>query len=133
MGVRPQGLNAGRAQLGDIYTIIFYIGLWLMVLRLGRETFLFPITWDDSIKWPTFNHNNSIALVEPGLYNASLSSTSYYDNFSKSSLDLGYYFLRTPYSTFWELGKNLLTLWGTAISIGDRDTPSLILLVGFRH
>ncbi|KII91874.1 glycoside hydrolase family 43 protein [Plicaturopsis crispa FD-325 SS-3] len=112
LGVRPQGGNINRTQL-------------------GRETFLFPVTWSDG--WPTFNHNKSIGLVGPGLFNLSdpLKATSWYDDFSGHKLDEGYYYLRTPYSPFHALvrsgKKSLLRIWGSAVALGNRDTPSVLL------
>jgi hypothetical protein len=73
LGIRPQGGNIARAQL-------------------GRETFLFPVQWKDG--WPVFNDGKSIGLVGPGLRNRTFESTSWYDGFSaegQSQLGLSYY------------------------------------------
>jgi hypothetical protein len=109
LGVRPQGNSTDRAQL-------------------GRETFLLPMTWLPS-GWPCFNNNQSLALVEPGLYNRSLSATDYVDQFDGEKLDKSFYFLRTPYTKLYDLAarKGWLRVLGSPISIGDRDTPSLIM------
>ena len=93
----------------------------------GRETFLFPVKWIDG--WPTFNNSQPLGLTGPGLYTHSIESTSFEDDFSSTSLDLGYYHLRTPYLRFWSLvdRPGWLRLQGGAFTLGDREQPSLLL------
>nr|XP_031859688.1 uncharacterized protein CI109_004963 [Kwoniella shandongensis]KAA5526760.1 hypothetical protein CI109_004963 [Kwoniella shandongensis] len=109
LGIRPQGGNMTRAQL-------------------GRETFLFPVTWTDD-GWPVFNNNQSIGLVGPGLYNRTLDWSSFHDSYDSDKLDESYYYLRTPYAPIYSLTARpgYLRLHGTPISLGDRDTPSILL------
>lgn len=97
-------------------------------ISTGRETFLTTVTWDDA-GWPVFNNNQSIAPTSPGLYNVSdpLASTSFFDDFTSNTLDLGYYFLRTPQIAFHNLLEGSLRLQGTPFALGDRETPSLLL------
>ncbi|KAL8283816.1 hypothetical protein RQP46_005248 [Phenoliferia psychrophenolica] len=108
LGIRPQGGELARAQL-------------------GRETFLYPVTWQDG--WPIFNDKQSIGLDGPGIYNLSSKSTSYFDDFSSDILDIGYYYLRTPYLRFWSLldRPGWLRLQGGPFTLGDREQPSLLL------
>lgn len=97
----------------------------------GRETFLFPIEWEDD--WPVFNKNKSIGLTvegnppAPSGHNVSL--PSFYDDFSSTLLDKSYRWMRTPYLTFWSLLERpgWMRIFGGAISLGDRDLPSLLL------
>lgn len=66
--------------------------------HLGRETFLTEVTWED--EWPVFNHRQPIMIESniTGLPQNRTSPATFYDDFSSDSLDLGYYYVRTPYT-----------------------------------
>ncbi|KAJ7621604.1 glycoside hydrolase family 43 protein [Mycena polygramma] len=95
--------------------------------QLGRETFLFPVTWEDG--WPVFNGGNPISEHIEGVLEDKSPLATYFDDFTSHSLDLGFYFLRTPYKTFHSLvaRPGSLRLNANAFAPGDRDNPALIL------
>ncbi|KAF8057563.1 glycoside hydrolase family 43 protein [Lyophyllum atratum] len=108
LGVRPQGQNFSHIQL-------------------GRETFLFPITWDAG--WPVFN--NGLPLTEhlPSVLQDISPLAPYNNAFTSHSLDSSFYFIRTPYKAFHSLTarRGYLRLSGNAYAPGDRDSAALIL------
>ncbi|KAJ7982838.1 glycoside hydrolase family 43 protein [Mycena polygramma] len=95
--------------------------------QLGRETFLFPVTWEDG--WPVFNGGNPISEHIEGVLKDKSPLATYFDDFTSHSLDLGFYFLCTPYKTFHSLAARpgFLRLNANAFALGDRDNPALIL------
>ncbi|CAK5277866.1 unnamed protein product [Mycena citricolor] len=108
LGIRPQGGNFARAQL-------------------GRETFLFPITWKDG--WPVVYDGQPISEHMPGVLHDKSPLTGYFNDFTAGALDLSFYFLRTPYKKFHSLTarRGFLRLNGNSYALGDRDTPALLL------
>lgn len=54
---------------------------------------------------------------------------NFYDDFISKTLDNAYYFLRTPYKTFYSLTARpgFLRLNGNSYAVGDRDNPALLL------
>lgn len=66
--------------------------------HLGRETFLTEVTWEN--EWPVFNHRQPIMIESniTGLPQNRTSRATFHDDFSSNSLDLGYYYVRTPYT-----------------------------------
>ncbi|KAE9389904.1 hypothetical protein BT96DRAFT_834259, partial [Gymnopus androsaceus JB14] len=67
----------------------------------NRETFLFPVTWED--EWPVFNHGQPLSTEIPGVLTDQSHLSDFYDDFTSETLDISYYFLRTPYKTFYSL------------------------------
>ncbi|KAJ8496769.1 hypothetical protein ONZ45_g12321 [Pleurotus djamor] len=107
LGVRPQNGNFSHIQL-------------------GRETFLFPVTWEEN--WPVFNHGRPIEEVIDVLFDHS-PTARYIDNFTSHTLDPSFYFLRAPYKPFHSLTAKpgFLRLDGNPYAVGDRDSPALLL------
>ncbi|PFH49178.1 glycoside hydrolase family 43 protein [Amanita thiersii Skay4041] len=108
LGVRPQNQNFSH-------------------LQLGRETFLFPITWKDD--WPVFNGGKPILEHLPGVLEDRLHVHPYENMFKLDSLDASFYFIRTPYKSFYSLTERpaYLRLHGNSYAPGDRDNAALIL------
>ncbi|KAF7361476.1 hypothetical protein MSAN_01180900 [Mycena sanguinolenta] len=96
-------------------------------IQLGRETFLFPVTWEDG--WPIFNHGQPLAEHIPGVLEDKSPLAPYLNDFVSTSLDLGFYFLRTPYKTFYSLTARpgFLRMNANSFALGDRDNPALLL------
>ncbi|KAJ7226921.1 glycoside hydrolase family 43 protein [Mycena pura] len=95
--------------------------------QLGRETFLFPVTWADG--WPVFNHGQPLSEHMPGVLEDKSPLVPYLDNFDTTSLDRAFYFLRTPYKKFHSLTARpgFLRLNANAFALGDRDNPAVLL------
>ncbi|KAJ7711985.1 glycoside hydrolase family 43 protein [Mycena metata] len=108
LGVRPQDADFNHQQL-------------------GRETFLFPVTWEDG--WPVYNHGQPLSEHITGVLVDKSPVAAYSNDFTASTLDLEFYFLRTPYKTFHSLTARpgYLRLNANAFALGDRDNPALIL------
>lgn len=127
LGVRPQGDLDDKSRLSRE--------------QLGRETFLFPVTWVNG--WPVFN--NGQPLSEEVLSHDDDSGTSipsnststgattkehdkiYFNDFKSRTLDNTFYFLRTPYSPFYTLTSGSLQLKPNSYTLGDRDSPAMLL------
>lgn len=94
---------------------------------LGRETFLFPITW--SAGWPVINAGQPIAQHLPGVLHDKSPLQPFADEFTAPTLDPSFYFLRTPYKPFHSLRARpgFLRLSANAYAVGDRDVPALLL------
>ncbi|KAF9074463.1 glycosyl hydrolase [Rhodocollybia butyracea] len=107
LGVRPQG---------DLNHI-----------QLGRETFLFPVIFEQD--WPVFNHGQPLSIETPNILSDKSHLSNFYDNFSENTLGISYYFLRNPYKTFHSLTSRpgYLRLKGNSYALGDRDNSALIL------
>ncbi|KAJ8689218.1 hypothetical protein PTI98_013262 [Pleurotus ostreatus] len=111
LGVRPQNGNMSHIQL-------------------GRETFLFPVTWENG--WPVFNNGKPIT-EELDVHRApqtDCSKASFVRTFTSThSLDPTFYFLRTPYKPFYSLSARpgFLRLFANSYAPGDRDSPAMIL------
>jgi beta-xylosidase len=94
---------------------------------LGRETFLFPVTWEDG--WPIFNGGQPISEHIEGVLKDKSPLSTYLNDFVSHTLDLSFYFLRTPYKTFHSLTARpgFLRVNANAFALGDRDNPALLL------
>ncbi|KAF5376443.1 hypothetical protein D9615_008672 [Tricholomella constricta] len=108
LGVRPQGQNFSHIQL-------------------GRETFLFPVTWDAG--WPIFNSGLPLAEHIPSVLRDVSPLASYTNLFTSPRLDSSFYFVRTPYKPFHSLTARpgYLRLSANAYAPGDRDSAALVL------
>ncbi|KAK7039419.1 glycosyl hydrolase [Favolaschia claudopus] len=108
LGVRPQDGNFNHQQL-------------------GRETFLFPVTWEDG--WPVFNNGQPISEHIEGVLEDKSPTSTYFNQFVSHTLDLSFYFLRTPYKAFHSLTarQGFLRLNANSFALGDRDNPALLL------
>ncbi|KAF8169953.1 glycosyl hydrolase [Pholiota molesta] len=112
LGVRPQNGNFSHIQL-------------------GRETYLFPVTWESG--WPVFNHgkplSTSIADIPESKPSSSVHNATYFNSFASPDLDLSFYFVRTPYKAFHSLTARpgYLRLLGNSYAPGDRDSAALLL------
>lgn len=96
--------------------------------HLGRETYLAPVIWEEGM-WPIVNGNRPIELemeVEHILDNSSEASGDFFDNFSNTTLDHCWNFIRIPYLQNYRYGLGYLELIGTDISINQQDSPTLI-------
>lgn len=123
LGVRPQGSDGNR----------------LNREQLGRETFLFPVSWIDG--WPVFN--NGQPLSEEVLSHGDTASTNstvsdddgsrnlkniYLNDFASHTLDNTFYTLRTPYAPFHTMTpSHTLQLKPNPYAPGDRDSPAMLL------
>ncbi|KAG6889474.1 hypothetical protein C0995_001001 [Termitomyces sp. Mi166 len=126
LGVRPQGLNFSHIQLGK--------RLFQSASRPndvnsceGRETFLFPVTWEDG--WPVFNGGLPLTEHIPDVLSDVSPLASYTNTFTSSTLDESFYFVRTPYKTFYSLTARhgYLRLFANSYAPGDRDSAALLL------
>ncbi|KAF8881567.1 glycosyl hydrolase [Infundibulicybe gibba] len=108
LGVRPQSQNFSHIQL-------------------GRETFLFPVTWESG--WPIFNSGSPISEHLPGVLFDKNPTSPYMNDFTATSLDSSFYFVRTPYKPFHTLTERpgYLRLHANSYAPGDRDSAALIL------
>ncbi|KAF5381904.1 hypothetical protein D9757_007546 [Collybiopsis confluens] len=52
-------------------------------IQLGRETFLFPVTWVDG--WPVYNHGQPISTEIPGVLSDKSHLSEFFDDFNSSS------------------------------------------------
>lgn len=95
--------------------------------QLGRETFLFPVTWEDG--WPVLNGGNPLSEHLVGILKDKSPLVAYFNEFTSHTLDLAFYFLRTPSKAFYSLTSRpgYLRLYANAFALGDRDSPALIL------
>ncbi|KAG6907505.1 hypothetical protein DXG01_008649 [Tephrocybe rancida] len=108
LGTRPQGQNFSHMQL-------------------GRETFIFPVTWEDG--WPVFNGGLPLTEHLPSVL-TDVSPLSPYNNaFTSHTLDNSFYFVRTPYKKFYSLTARhgYLRLSANSYAPGDRDSAALLL------
>jgi beta-xylosidase len=97
---------------------------------LGRETFLYPVTWEDG--WPIFNKGEPIAEHIEGVLEDNVHALPFVDEFedaANDTLGLSYSFQRTVLKKFYYLTERpgYLRLKGNAYKIGDRDNPALVL------
>ncbi|KAJ7688997.1 glycosyl hydrolase [Mycena rosella] len=95
--------------------------------QLGRETFLFPVTWENG--WPVFNGGNPLSEHIEGVLQDKSPLVAYLNDFTSHTLDLAFYFLRTPYKAFHSLTARpgYLRLNANSFALGDRDSPALLL------
>jgi len=98
--------------------------------NLGRETYLFPVTWEDG--WPIMCPGVGILEMEypiPNLPECKALTSSACDNFDENSLDLKWNFLRTPREEFYSLSERpgYLNLKLRPQKITERSNPSVAL------
>ncbi|RDB21914.1 Non-reducing end alpha-L-arabinofuranosidase BoGH43B [Hypsizygus marmoreus] len=108
LGVRPQAQNFSHIQL-------------------GRETFLFPVTWENG--WPIFNGGRPLTEHIEDVLQDKSPLRPYFNDFSSHELDQSFYFIRTPYKPFHSLAARpgWLRLYGNAYAPGDRDSAALVV------
>ncbi|KAG6852887.1 hypothetical protein C0991_008372 [Blastosporella zonata] len=116
LGVRPQGGNFSHIQLVNVNPP-----------PPGRETFLFPVTWEDG--WPVFNGGLPLTEHIPTVLTDVSPLSSYNNTFTSHTLDNTFYFVRTPYKPFHSLTARhgYLRLYANSYAPGDRDSAALIL------
>lgn len=96
--------------------------------HLGRETFLAPMTWDES-GWPAVNGGRTIAveMAVEGLREQLAPAAPLRDDFD-GPIQVAWNFLRNPvresYST--SMRRGWLTLGGTALTLADGASPTFI-------
>ncbi|KAF7329177.1 hypothetical protein MKEN_00178300 [Mycena kentingensis (nom. inval.)] len=76
-------------------------------MQLGRETFLFPVTWSDG--WPVFNGGQPLSEHIPNVLADKSPLIAYTTTFSPPPKNIfldGYYSLRTPYKPFWSFPRS---------------------------
>jgi xylan 1,4-beta-xylosidase len=97
--------------------------------HLGREMFLAPVTWNEE-GWPVINDNKSIkeTMLAPKLPKYIFNEEPVRDDFDNDNLALCWNFLRNPYKDNYSLTERpgFLRLNGSAISMGDQDSPAFI-------
>ncbi|KAL1676504.1 glycosyl hydrolase [Schizophyllum commune] len=108
LGGRPQGGNDSHIQL-------------------GRESYLFPVTWEDG--WPVFNNGEPISEHIEGVLADKSPLTNYTNDFDDDHLDNTFYYVRAPYKPFHSLTARpgYLRLNANAYAPGDRDSAALLL------
>ncbi|KAJ7773628.1 hypothetical protein DFH07DRAFT_767578 [Mycena maculata] len=84
-------------------------------IQLGCKTFLFPVTLEDG--WPVFNDGSPISKHIKGVLEDKSPLATYFNDFTTDTLDLEFYFLRTPYKMFYSLSA----------CPGYLDNPALLL------
>lgn len=108
---------------------------------LGRETFLVSIKWEDG--WPILNDGNPLLLSQSigTAPDQERPPPPFVDNFDGTDLDLGWYQLRTPYTTNYKLvsstnasdsdsdsaSESGVILLPNVYTLGDRDTPAALI------
>ncbi|KEQ75813.1 hypothetical protein M436DRAFT_14508, partial [Aureobasidium namibiae CBS 147.97] len=96
--------------------------------QLGRETFLSSVTWNED-GWPLANNGNLVTfeMEDPNLPAKSNASHTLRDDFSGSSLKLGWEFRGTPSRPWWRVENNTLSLRGTTATLDALDGMALVL------
>jgi beta-xylosidase len=110
LGVRPQGEKSE------------------LLSQLGRETFMSHVEWIDG--WPIVNGRKPISLQMQARGMELLSQPQVWrDEFQDSTLQLGWYHLRTPLKKDYSLSERpgSLSLYGNAYRIDDFECPSMLL------
>lgn len=99
----------------------------------GRETFMLPVTWKEG--WPTILEQGEVlpyTVKKPHLpaakpvTRAMTGNFSLREEFTESELAPHWLFVRTPHSTWWQTGNDVLSLLPRREQIGDRKQPSFI-------
>ncbi|RCW74764.1 alpha-N-arabinofuranosidase [Saliterribacillus persicus] len=97
--------------------------------HLGRETFLAPVKWDTE-GWPIIGDNGVISTKMNAPSNAEtlVSPVLFYDDFSETTLNNKWNFLRNPHQKDISLNekKGYLVLKGSDITLNETDSPSFI-------
>ncbi|KAI9044349.1 glycoside hydrolase family 43 protein [Aspergillus affinis] len=137
-GVQDEVQNTGHADLvedakGQWWAVLLGVrpvmrdGRWEESV-FGRETFLVPVTWVDD--WPVFNGGEKITLQVDGprLYPFE-HPVPWKDDFSSSSLQLGWYRKNTPVKTDYSLAERpgYLRLHGGPYNLSVPACPTLFL------
>lgn len=128
LGVRPQGLNFSHIQLGRrLSLLVNFPSDSDELFCQGRETFLFPVTWEDG--WPVFNSGLPLTEHIPDVLPDVSALIPYTNNFTSDALDDSFYFVRTPYKAFHSLTarQGYLRLFANSYAPGDRDSSALLL------
>lgn len=110
LGVRPQGRNSE------------------LISQLGRETFMSPVEWVDG--WPVVNSRQPISLqMQAEDMQLVAQPQSWRDDFNSSTLQLGWYHLRTPLKKDYSLSESpgRMSLYGNAYRIDSAECPSMLL------
>lgn len=110
LGVRPQGEKSE------------------LLSQLGRETFMSPVEWIDG--WPIVNGRKPISLqMQVDGMQLQAKPQVWRDDFQDSTLQLGWYHLRTPLKKDYSLTDRpgSLSLYGNAYRIDDSECPSMLL------
>ncbi|KAL4950099.1 glycosyl hydrolase [Aspergillus filifer] len=92
----------------------------------GRETFLAPVTWEND--WPIINEGNKISLNidTPHLYHYT-HPVSFYDDFTSSTMQLGWYRKNTPLKQDYTILSPGLRLHGAPYTLSSPACPTLFL------
>ncbi|KAG6816753.1 hypothetical protein H0H87_003148 [Tephrocybe sp. NHM501043] len=100
---------------------------WGVALGTRRETFLFPVTWEDG--WPVFNGGQPLTEHIPSVLKDVSPLSPYSNTFNSHTLDNSFYFVRTPYKPFYSLTARhgYLRLNANSYAPGDRDSAALLL------
>lgn len=100
--------------------------------QLGRETFLFPVHWEDG--WPIINNGEPITENMPHVLPDDKPLQPWSTNFTEDTLDHSFYFIRTPIKQFHALSpEDGLTLHANSYTVGDRDNPAAVLRRQISH
>lgn len=83
--------------------------------------------WEDG--WPVFNGGKPLSEHIEGVLEDKSPLSAYFNDFTAHTLDLAFYFLRTPYKTFYSLSARpgYLRVNANSFALGDRDNPALLL------
>jgi hypothetical protein len=96
---------------------------------LGRETFLTSVRWNNE-GWPVLNNQKPILLsddIGPPSSKQRGTPAIFRDDFTSKKLNKGWYQLRTPYSSNFELNGGGVIFKPNVFGLGDRDTPAALL------
>ncbi|KAJ9099309.1 hypothetical protein QFC21_004190 [Naganishia friedmannii] len=97
--------------------------------QLGRETFLCPVEWEEG--WPVVNQREPLRVegVEGTGLRRVEEDVEWRDDFDQKDLELGWYTVRTPNTSFYTFTEkpSTLTIHGSPYSITDDESPSMLL------
>lgn len=127
LAVRTQNGNYSHQQLGACYQLVSFDRRLTDNLPLGRETYLFPVTWESG--WPVINGGKPLTEHLEGVLKDKSPIHSYYNDFKAHTLDLTFSFLRTPYKAFHSLTARhgYLRINANSYAPGDRDNVAILL------
>ncbi|PMD47760.1 glycoside hydrolase family 43 protein [Hyaloscypha variabilis F] len=100
---------------------------WAVLLALGRETFLCPVTWENG--WPVFNGRQKISTIGkgPGLY-TKVQETAWEETFPGKDISLGWYHRCTPIKKIYSVeNSDTVRLYGGPYTLRDAETMSALL------
>ncbi|KAK0486565.1 glycoside hydrolase family 43 protein [Armillaria novae-zelandiae] len=126
LGTVPQNGNFSFQQLGKQCLSFPSHSANFSSFWSGRQTFLFPVTWEDG--WPVFNGGRPLSLHMEGVLEDKSPLSSYSDGFTSATLDNSFYFVRNPYKAFHSLTDRpgYLRLKANGYALGDRDSAAII-------